>query len=103
MNLIGEHTDYNRGLCLPFAVEQGVTVIVAPGGGRDALEVHATTLGEVGLFELDSRAPAARAGAPSCAARVAELIDAGVAAPARARGDPERPADRRRASARRPP
>src|SRR3954464_6460135 len=40
VNLIGEHTDYNLGLCLPFAVEQGVTVtaelrdsheIVAPG------------------------------------------------------------------------
>src|SRR5919199_1369742 len=26
VNLIGEHTDYNDGLCLPFAVEQGVTV-----------------------------------------------------------------------------
>ena len=58
VNLIGEHTDYNRGLCLPFAVERGVTVIVQPGGGRDALEVHATTLGEVGRFELGSRAPA---------------------------------------------
>jgi galactokinase len=40
VNLIGEHTDYNLGLCLPFAVERGVTVtaelreggeIVAPG------------------------------------------------------------------------
>src|SRR5215212_11041443 len=40
VNLIGEHTDYNLGLCLPFAVELGVTVtaelrdggeIVAPG------------------------------------------------------------------------
>jgi galactokinase len=39
-NLIGEHTDYNDGLCLPFAIEAGVTVsarrrddgqIVAPG------------------------------------------------------------------------
>ena len=26
VNLIGEHTDYNLGLCLPFAVELGVTV-----------------------------------------------------------------------------
>jgi galactokinase len=39
-NLIGEHTDYNDGLCLPFAIGAGVTVtvtrrddgeIVAPG------------------------------------------------------------------------
>jgi galactokinase len=28
VNLIGEHTDYNRGLCLPFAIESGVTVTV---------------------------------------------------------------------------
>ena len=26
VNLIGEHTDYNLGVCLPFAVELGVTV-----------------------------------------------------------------------------
>jgi galactokinase len=31
VNLIGEHTDYNDGLCLPFAVERGVTVTAAPG------------------------------------------------------------------------
>ena len=53
-NLIGEHTDYNRGLCLPFAVEKGVTVAARRTNG-DALEVHATTLGEVGLFELGGR------------------------------------------------
>src|SRR6202140_943271 len=26
VNLIGEHTDYNEGLALPFAIVQGVTV-----------------------------------------------------------------------------
>jgi galactokinase len=26
VNLLGEHTDYNGGLCLPLAIEQGVTV-----------------------------------------------------------------------------
>ena len=30
MNLVGEHTDYNGGLCLPFAIEQGITVTAAP-------------------------------------------------------------------------
>ena len=30
VNLIGEHTDYNDGLCLPFAVERGVTVTATP-------------------------------------------------------------------------
>ncbi len=25
-NLIGEHTDYNNGLALPFAIAEGITV-----------------------------------------------------------------------------
>ena len=35
VNLIGEHTDYNGGVCLPFAIELGVTVTVElrRGGG----------------------------------------------------------------------
>jgi galactokinase len=37
VNLIGEHTDYNDGLCLPFAIERGVTVTVALQEG-DAIE-----------------------------------------------------------------
>jgi galactokinase len=31
VNLIGEHTDYNGGLALPFAIAQGVTVTARPG------------------------------------------------------------------------
>ena len=27
---VGEHTDYNGGLCLPFAIEQGITATAAP-------------------------------------------------------------------------
>ena len=30
VNLIGEHTDYNDGLCLPFAIARGVTVARGP-------------------------------------------------------------------------
>jgi len=33
VNLIGEHTDYNGGLCLPFATAQGVTVRAERGSG----------------------------------------------------------------------
>jgi galactokinase len=39
VNLIGEHTDYNQGLALPFAIGEGITVDAealppdAPGGG----------------------------------------------------------------------
>jgi galactokinase len=42
VNLIGEHTDYNGGLCLPFAVEFGVTVTAEL---RDGSEVTAPALG----------------------------------------------------------
>ena len=41
VNLIGEHTDYNLGLCLPFAVERGVTVTAEL---RDGDEVVAPAL-----------------------------------------------------------
>jgi galactokinase len=37
VNLIGEHTDYNDGLCLPFAVERGVTVTAELHDGDDVL------------------------------------------------------------------
>src|SRR4051794_17222403 len=30
VNLIGEHTDYNDGLAMPFAIERGVTVKASP-------------------------------------------------------------------------
>ena len=32
VNLIGEHTDYNDGLALPFAIDRGVTVTATPLG-----------------------------------------------------------------------
>jgi galactokinase len=35
VNLIGEHTDYNRGLCLAFAIELGVTVTAERSEGTE--------------------------------------------------------------------
>ncbi len=56
VNLIGEHTDYNRGLALPFAIDEGVTVIAeADGpvsGGEARIEAHACDLGESDEFAL---------------------------------------------------
>jgi galactokinase len=51
VNLIGEHTDYNGGLALPFAIERGVTVTAtaAPGG---EIAVQARDLGEEDTFAL---------------------------------------------------
>jgi galactokinase len=43
VNLIGEHTDYNLGLCLPFAVEQGITVTAEL---RDGGEITSPDLAE---------------------------------------------------------
>ena len=34
VNLIGEHTDYNGGLALPFAIAEGVTVTATAIDGR---------------------------------------------------------------------
>ncbi|MGZ6705353.1 MAG: UTP--glucose-1-phosphate uridylyltransferase [Solirubrobacteraceae bacterium] len=39
VNLIGEHTDYNGGLALPFAIEQGVTVEAMPVDGDEVVAV----------------------------------------------------------------
>jgi len=49
VNLIGEHTDYNGGLALPFAIREGVTVTAAPLDGDEVVAV-ATDLGEEDRF-----------------------------------------------------
>jgi galactokinase len=66
-NLIGEHTDYNGGLALPFAIVEGVRVeaqVTAGGaGGEVRIEALALELGESDEFSLPSpgRAPGWRA------------------------------------------
>ena len=52
VNLIGEHTDYNDGLCLPFAIELGVTVVAEPLPSH-RVESHA--LGERDAFDLSGQ------------------------------------------------
>jgi galactokinase len=49
VNLIGEHTDYNAGLCLPFAIDRGVTVRAQRIEGDDMV-VLARDLGEEDAF-----------------------------------------------------
>jgi galactokinase len=63
VNLIGEHTDYNEGLCLPFAIERGVTVSAEPAEG-DEIE-----------------APRMRSDDPFLHGVIAELRAEGVALP----------------------
>jgi galactokinase len=53
VNLIGEHTDYNEGLALPFAISVGVTVkAAATEDGR--VQVIASDLDAHDTFELGS-------------------------------------------------
>jgi galactokinase len=51
VNLIGEHTDYNDGLALPFAIREGVTVR-AVASGTDSIHVTAEDLGAHDTFDL---------------------------------------------------
>jgi galactokinase len=51
VNLIGEHTDYNEGLALPFAIDRGVTVTAEPTGS-DRIVARAEDLGEEDAFAL---------------------------------------------------
>jgi len=51
VNLIGEHTDYNDGLALPFAIDRGVTVTAEPIAG-DRIQARAEDLGEQDAFAL---------------------------------------------------
>jgi galactokinase len=57
VNLIGEHTDYNDGLCLPFAIAPGVTVEVEPASD-EAVEAVAADLGETDSFTVADVEPA---------------------------------------------
>jgi galactokinase len=62
-NLIGEHTDYNEGLALPFAIAEGVVVralaLPTPAGAPELIMAHARDLGESDEFELDRPRPVA--------------------------------------------
>jgi galactokinase len=80
VNLIGEHTDYNGGLSLPFAVHEGVTVTATRIPG-DAIEAHALDFGEQDRF---ARARPERVAGWRAFVRgaVAELAAAGHAIPA---------------------
>ncbi|MGH2912396.1 MAG: galactokinase [Solirubrobacteraceae bacterium] len=51
VNLIGEHTDYNQGLALPFAIAEGITVHATASGDQRIL-VRALDRGEQDEFAL---------------------------------------------------
>ncbi len=51
VNLIGEHTDYNDGLAMPFAIDRGVTVTATAIDGHE-VRARALDLGEEDAFAL---------------------------------------------------
>ena len=82
VNLIGEHTDYNDGLCLPFAIERGVTVTAEPLSHGDYIEAHALDLSEQDRFPLDPDSGDRSDGwRPFLRGAIAELRDEGLEAP----------------------
>ncbi len=62
VNLIGEHTDYNEGFVLPYALGAGVAVAVGkqPQARLDVWSAHGRT--DVTACDLDELAPGAVAG-----------------------------------------
>jgi galactokinase len=79
VNLIGEHTDYNDGLCLPFAIERGLTV-TARRLEEPRIEVEALDAGERDTFALGDVAPA-NGWRAFARGTVAELLAAGHQVP----------------------
>jgi galactokinase len=75
VNLIGEHTDYNGGLALPFSIRQGITVR-AQRRDEPRICARALNLDEQDSFALEDRSR--RAGWRAfLRGTVAELTDAG--------------------------
>ena len=52
VNLIGEHTDYNSGLALPFAIDRG-TVVAAGRRSDQLVRIYSTTMDEHATASLD--------------------------------------------------
>jgi|SRR4051794_28886593 len=80
VNLIGEHTDYNDGLCLPFAIARGVTVSAERIDGDEVI-AFARDLGEEDRFAL-AEPPPTEGWRAFVRGTVAELRAAGHALPA---------------------
>ena len=105
VNLIGEHTDYNGGLALPFAISRGVTVTAEPPAAI-ASRPDALDIGEHDEFALAApeRAEGWRAFVRGTVGRAARPPVRAAAVPARrsratssaAPGCPARPRWRRR-------
>jgi galactokinase len=78
VNLIGEHTDYNQGLSLPFAISEGVSVHAAAVDER-WIEARAVDLEESDSFSLASPIAPAEGWRGFVHGAVGELLRCGLA------------------------
>jgi galactokinase len=78
VNLIGEHTDYNQGLSLPFAISEGVWVHGSAVPDGDSLEAVAVDLGESDSFSLGSAVEPAEGWRAFVRGAAGELLRSGV-------------------------
>ncbi|HEX5852915.1 MAG TPA: galactokinase family protein, partial [Solirubrobacteraceae bacterium] len=80
VNLIGEHTDYNAGLALPFAIAEGLAVHAV---AREDRRIHADArdLDEHDDFALEGPVPHTQGWRAYLRGIVAELQSAGVTLP----------------------
>lgn len=60
VNLLGEHTDYNEGFALPFAIEAALLIALRPRDDK-TIRVHSEAFAESREFAIDSDEQAIRA------------------------------------------
>jgi galactokinase len=77
VNLIGEFTDYNDGLALPFAIDAGV-IVRAAALDEPLVEAHAVDFGERDSYRLGEEAPAPKGWRAFVRGVTAELAAAGL-------------------------
>src|ERR1700760_3235776 len=75
-NLMGEHTDYNDGFVLPFALGQGVTVAAGRGPSRRLTLCSRQEPGDLAEVDLDGLAPGRVTGWAAYPAGVAWALEA---------------------------
>ena len=78
VELLGNHTDHNRGLVISAAIDRFTAVAAAPNGSMQVLS-WSDTLGQPDMFEISSFSPLPRGSwANYVRGPVAALIDSGV-------------------------
>ena len=81
VNLIGEHTDYNGGLALPFAIAAGHRRAARSASADERIARTRRRPRRATTLRARTTARAATAGAPSCAASSPSCSDAGTPPP----------------------